>query len=505
MADAVRERRWEWLAEAWTAGAEVPWHLGHPAGLRRVPLPPYPFRGERCWPGLWRAETASAAAVEAPAAVVAVQDPEPEPDPEPDHDQPACEVRRLPDGILLITLGRSTFTDELLEGFRAAMTEATADPSVSCVVITGSGDVFSMGATPEAMARLAAKQGTFADVSFLHELVLGCDKPVISAIQGHASGGGMVFGLYADIVVLAQEARYGAPFLSFGFTPGAGATFFVERKLGTTVAEELFYTGRTLTGAQLRARGASVDVRPRAEVLTAALGHAQSVARQSRAAASELKRELAGRTFAALSDVIERELRMHERVLGGEAVERVHIRLGHEPPTAAAPPRVEAAFAGGPAGEPAPATPAGPPPPTHATAHTPPRPSPPRPRRQQPRRTPLHRRPHRPPGPCPSPLPPPPHGRAACGCAWRGRAGCRCAACRTARRGRAVHRRRPPTAAPPAAAPGGATPPAAAPHAAPPAGAAPLAAAFAGAVPFTAAAPPRPCRSRPRLAGPCRL
>ncbi|MFG2414768.1 SDR family NAD(P)-dependent oxidoreductase, partial [Streptomyces goshikiensis] len=366
LADAVRERRWEWLAEAWTAGAEVPWHLGHPAGLRRVPLPPYPFRGERCWPGLWRAETAATAPAPAPTpatpvaapAVVAVQDPEPEPDAEPDQDQPACEVRRLPDGILLITLGRSTFTDELLEGFRAAMTEATADPSVSCVVITGSGDVFSMGATPEAMARLAAKQGTFADVSFLHELVLGCDKPVISAVQGHASGGGMVFGLYADIVVLAQEARYGAPFLSFGFTPGAGATFFVERKLGTTVAEELFYTGRTLTGAQLRARGASVDVRPRAEVLTAALGHAQSVARQSRAAASELKRELAGRTFAALSDVIERELRMHERVLGGEAVERVHIRLGHEPPTPApvAPAGVEgmpggAASAGGTAAE----------------------------------------------------------------------------------------------------------------------------------------------------------
>ncbi|NED19250.1 hypothetical protein G3I31_14195, partial [Streptomyces sp. SID9913] len=258
-----------------------------------------------------------------------------------DTDRPACEVRRLPDGILLVTLGRSTFTDELLDGFRDALTSAAADDSVSCVVITGTGDVFSMGATPEAMARLAAKQGTFADVSFLHQLVLACDKPVISALQGHASGGGLVFGLYADVVVMAREASYGLPFLTYGFTPGAGATYFVERTLGTAVAQQLFYTGRPLTGAELRERGASVDVRPRADVLSTALAHAQSVARQSRAATAELKRELARRTTSALSDVIERELRMHERVLGGEAVERVHSRLGRDTAPPVAPPEAD--------------------------------------------------------------------------------------------------------------------------------------------------------------------
>ncbi|MFE3599909.1 SDR family NAD(P)-dependent oxidoreductase [Streptomyces sp. NPDC059142] len=385
--DAVRERQWDRLAEAWAAGVDVPWHRCHPAGLRRVPLPPYPFRGERCWPGLWRAENAggaeTAAVAGTPAAtqatavpgvraragttagrqtgarprvapntaattgVTAVTDtaaanggaPEPPRAPDPDPDRPACETRLLPDGILLVTLGRSTFTDELLDGFREALVRAAADEAVSCVVITGSGEVFSMGATPEAMARLAAKQGTFADVSFLHQLVLACDKPVVSALQGHASGGGLVFGLYADVVVMAREASYGVPFLTYGFTPGAGATFFVERKLGTAVAEQLFYTGRTLTGAELRERGASVDIRPRADVLPTALGYAQSIVRQSRTAAAELKRELAGRTLAALSDVIERELRMHERVLGGEAVERVQSRLGRESapsPTAAA-------------------------------------------------------------------------------------------------------------------------------------------------------------------------
>ncbi|NEA94149.1 SDR family oxidoreductase, partial [Actinospica acidiphila] len=355
LTDAVERRQWERLAEAWAAGADVPWHLCHPPGRRRVSLPPYPFRGERCWPGLWRSESAGSAP--APLSPPSVRAERTRPDRRSedrleaeamavattgaaadDTGRPACEVRRLPDGILLITLGRSTFTDELLDGFRDALTSAAADDSVSCVVITGTGDVFSMGATPEAMARLAAKEGTFADVSFLHQLVLACDKPVISALQGHASGGGLVFGLYADVVVMAREARYGLPFLTYGFTPGAGATYFVERKLGTAVAQQLFYTGRPLTGAELRERGASVDVRPRGDVLSTALAHAQSVARQSRAATAELKRELARRTTSALSDVIERELRMHERVLGGEAVERVHSRLGRDTAPPVAPP-----------------------------------------------------------------------------------------------------------------------------------------------------------------------
>ncbi|MEU8242628.1 SDR family NAD(P)-dependent oxidoreductase [Actinoplanes missouriensis] len=325
LSGAARERDWERLARAWAAGAEVPWELCHEGTpVRRVPLPPYPFRGERCWPGGWKGTAETAAP--APARIE-----------EPAGDRAACEVRRLPDGIMLITLGRPTFTDELLDGVRAALSGAAADDTVTSVVITGSGDVFSMGATPEAMERLAAKEGTFADVSFLHQLILDCDKPVISAMQGHASGGGLVFGLYADVVVMAREAAYGAPFLSYGFTPGAGSTFFLERKLGAAVAEQLFYTGRPMSGAELRERGASVDVKPRAEVLATALGHAQSVARQSRAAAAELKRELAGRTRSALSDVIPRELRMHERVLGDEAVDRVRERLHRDAPAAPAP------------------------------------------------------------------------------------------------------------------------------------------------------------------------
>src|SRR5690606_10909926 len=111
------------------------------------------------------------------------------------------------------------------------------------------------------------------------------------------------------------------------------------------------------------------------------LAHAQSVARQSRAATAELKSELARRTTSALSDVIERELRMHERVLGGEAVERVHSRLGRDTAPPVAPPEAEAEADAdpGPArvAAPAPAAPppASPTPPTPPASPTPPAPA----------------------------------------------------------------------------------------------------------------------------------
>src|SRR5690606_34666501 len=141
--------------------------------------------------------------------------------------------------------------------------------------------------------------------------------------------------------------------------------------------QQLFYTGRPLTGAELRERGASVDVRPRADVLSTALAHAQSVARQSRAATAELKRELARRTTSALSDVIERELRMHERVLGGEAVERVHSRLRRDTAPPVAPPEAEAEAEADPcpARVAAPA-PAAPPPASRTPPASPPPPAP---------------------------------------------------------------------------------------------------------------------------------
>ncbi|MGW8063186.1 SDR family NAD(P)-dependent oxidoreductase [Streptomyces ziwulingensis] len=288
------------------------------ARARRVPLPGYPFREERCWPGGWTGRTATDGEA-APRAVPAPAAPTPTVSSRDD----GAELVVLDGGIGLIRMHSPMFTDRLLHDLREAFDAVAARADVKAVVVTGSGGVFSMGGTAEALETLADGEGRFTDQAFVYEGLLHCDRPVVAAIDGHASGGGLAFGLYADVVLLAEESVYSANFVAYGFTPGMGATYVLERRFGSALADEMMLTGRPLTGAELHRHGAMVTVLPSREVLPAALNRARALAARPEGAVRRLKRELADRVLARLDDVVGREVRMHEEVLGTEARDRV--------------------------------------------------------------------------------------------------------------------------------------------------------------------------------------
>ncbi|MGC4806662.1 SDR family NAD(P)-dependent oxidoreductase [Micromonospora sp. DT233] len=367
------------LAARWVRGADVAWERLHrPGTRRRVPLPGYPFGGERCWVGQWRRRGAGPAgdsagpadlpgalvrtptgpdrpadrpaadarpATPAPAGPVGSGGRHPDADeagPE-DPDAPV-DVRVVGDGVAVVTMrgARNMFTEALVRGLEQAFAEIAAQPAVRAVVLTASGPAFSMGGTPDALERLARGDGRFSDVPFLYRGLLRCDRPVVAAITGHASGGGLAFGLYADIVVMAREASYAANFVHYGFTPGMGATFILEQRFGRALATEMFYTARAFDGVELERRGAQVRFEDRSDVLPAALGIARAIARQPETAVAGLKRELADRLLTAVDDTVSRELALHERVLGDGAValvrdhmDRVNRFVGGPAPAAA--------------------------------------------------------------------------------------------------------------------------------------------------------------------------
>ena len=73
-------------------------------------------------------------------------------------------------------------------------------------------------------------QDNFCGLSIL-PLLLDCKIPTIAAMQGHALGGGLAFGCYADLIILAEECFYSANFMNHGFTPGMGATYVYQKNL----------------------------------------------------------------------------------------------------------------------------------------------------------------------------------------------------------------------------------------------------------------------------------
>ncbi|MEO3808343.1 SDR family NAD(P)-dependent oxidoreductase [Sphaerisporangium sp. B11E5] len=233
------------------------------------------------------------------------------------------------DGVAVVTMnsGPNMFTDGLIAGLQDAFAQIAARDDVKAVVVTGAGKVFSMGGTPEALRTLSEGQGRFTDVPFLYEGMLKCDRPVIAAIQGHASGGGLAYGLYADVVLMAREGVYSANFMKFGFTPGMGATYVLEERFGRSLAHEMLFTGRPVGGDELERRGANVTILPQRDVLKIALRHARSIAALPLPALRALKTELAGRVLGRLTDVIASEVDLHERVLGQESASRVQTHL----------------------------------------------------------------------------------------------------------------------------------------------------------------------------------
>ncbi|WP_329213072.1 SDR family NAD(P)-dependent oxidoreductase [Streptomyces sp. NBC_01485] len=337
-----RAGRLEEAAEAWVAGADASWADPVPprAGLRRMALPAPPLREERYWLGSWKGETArtGAPATEPARAPAAAAPREPGPAVRNSQTRPVepyagdeVELRVLEHGIALVTMRdrahSNMFTAGLTHGLEAAFAEIGTREDIRAVVLTGTDTVFNLGATPDALEQLAARRTRFTDTPFVYEGLARCTRPVVAALQGRASGGGLAFGLYADLVVLDREGVYSANFLKYGFTPGMGATHILEQRLGRTLATEMFLTSRAYGGDELARRGASVPVVPHADVLPTALDLARSIAEKPAEAVAALKAELAGRLLQELPAVVEREVRMHERVLGTESLDLVQTHF----------------------------------------------------------------------------------------------------------------------------------------------------------------------------------
>nr|WP_175959405.1 SDR family NAD(P)-dependent oxidoreductase [Burkholderia pyrrocinia] len=329
--------------ERWVAGHDVdlaaPWAS---ARVRRVALPvPSLLHAHGFWIGRWQREGAA----QAPARVTS---------PAPRHSESTghsnmidvagsdpVTLKVLANGVALVRMqavaDNNMFTQALLDGLAAAFGAIEADPAVRAVVLTGTDKVFSMGGTPSALERLARKEGSFTDVPFLYEGLARCRVPVIAALRGHAAGGGLTFGLHADHVVLDRDGTYSANFVKFGFTPGLGATYALERRFGAALAAEMCMTAAAYAGRDLEALGVALRFVDGPQVLQSALRIADAIAEQSAPVVNALKRELAERTGADLAKVIAREAAMHDAVLHADLVSGIRARTGHAEPDAAPP------------------------------------------------------------------------------------------------------------------------------------------------------------------------
>jgi len=223
---------------------------------------------------------------------------------------------------------KNRFSEALIDGLRHVFHEIERQPLARVVVVHGYDQYFCCGGTEAELLLLASGKVQFTAFAFYDQL-LKCNLPVIAAMQGHAIGGGLVFGAYADLMVLAEECLYSANFMEYGFTPGLGATCIIPKKFGLTLGWEMLFTARNYHGGELRERGAPVRVAPRGDVLRLSMELARDLAGKPVEALKELKRCFAESLQADLQTAVQKELRMHQvTFLRPEVQERIAARYG---------------------------------------------------------------------------------------------------------------------------------------------------------------------------------
>jgi enoyl-CoA hydratase len=183
----------------------------------------------------------------------------------------------------------SALTAALLEALRAA----DADEEVNCVVLTGAGPGFCAGADLAEFKDLTPDQPhpveSRAELTMrLHQVFSHMTKPVVTAINGAAMGGGAGLALAGDLAVMAESAKIGYPEVRHGIVAAIVMPNLV-RQIGRKAAFELLATGQPVDAPRALALGMVNRVVPDAELMTEALKLAGELAAVSRPAMATTK------------------------------------------------------------------------------------------------------------------------------------------------------------------------------------------------------------------------
>lgn len=159
--------------------------------------------------------------------------------------------------VLTISMHRpkaNAFDLQMLSELKAAMKRAASDDSVRCVVLTGSGRMFSAG---QDVAVLAEGIGTIPLREHLentyNRLVLQMrtlEKPILGAINGTVAGAALGIALATDLRIAAENASFVFAFTGIGLTADSGLALTLPLFMGFGRALEMAFTNQPLSAKQ---------------------------------------------------------------------------------------------------------------------------------------------------------------------------------------------------------------------------------------------------------------
>lgn len=161
----------------------------------------------------------------------------------------------------IITLNRPNALNAVCEGMLKETAEQIAlfdeDSKIAAIVLKGSDKAFAAGIDiNELQAKLENEGADALDNTYKYFAEINaCRKPLIAAVAGYALGIGCELALSCDIILAADNARFGQPEISLGVIPGFGSTQRLSKTIGKSKTMEMVLTGRALNAEEAVACG----------------------------------------------------------------------------------------------------------------------------------------------------------------------------------------------------------------------------------------------------------
>jgi enoyl-CoA hydratase len=215
----------------------------------------------------------------------------------------------------IVTLNRpqalNALNAALISELASALDDLETDAGIGAIVLTGSEKAFAAGADVKEMVTKSYPEIYVEDfITSGWERVGQCRKPVVAAVAGFALGGGCEIAMMCDIIIAADNARFGQPEITLGTIPGAGGTQRLARFVGKAKAMDLCLTGRMMDATEAERAGLVSRVVPAAELIGEAVKVAERIANMSRPIAIMVKESVnrAWETTLAEGVLFERRL-----------------------------------------------------------------------------------------------------------------------------------------------------------------------------------------------------
>jgi 2-(1,2-epoxy-1,2-dihydrophenyl)acetyl-CoA isomerase len=233
-------------------------------------------------------------------------------------------LQTLKEGVFTLTLNRpkvNAFNFDLIAAVQAAFRQAERDDGVRCVVLTGSGNVFSAGQD--------VKEFTQGNISYrehllhtYHPLVVQIrrlEKPVLAAINGPVSGAALGLALACDLRIAAERARFVVGFGGIGLAPDSAVSLLLPSLIGLGRAAEFTYSNAAIDSEQALAWGLVNRVTSQEDLQNAAFDWAIRLANGPTHAMGLAKRAFNKAVLSNLEQVLDYEAHLQE--IAGQSAE----------------------------------------------------------------------------------------------------------------------------------------------------------------------------------------